>query len=198
MPRLWNDTIETHRRQVREAILDTTWTLAAERGLAAVTMSEIAEKTGIGRATLYKYFPDVEAILIAWHQRQIARHLALLATARDEHTDPARRLRSVLDTYARIHRRRTEHQRASSPGHELVTFLHAGDDVAAAHGELHDLFRDVLADAVATGEVRDDVPPAELADYCLSALAAAGTARSDAALGRLVDITLAGLHARVG
>ena len=39
-------------------------------------MSQIAEQTGIGRATLYKYFPDVEAILLAWHERQVTGHLA--------------------------------------------------------------------------------------------------------------------------
>jgi AcrR family transcriptional regulator len=35
-------------------------------------MSQIAEETSIGRATLYKYFSDVEAILIAWRLRQCA------------------------------------------------------------------------------------------------------------------------------
>ncbi|MEP7020668.1 MAG: helix-turn-helix domain-containing protein, partial [Pseudonocardiales bacterium] len=67
MPKLWTDTIEAHRQAVREATLDTAATLVAERGLSAVTMSRIAEETGIGRATLYKYFPDVEAIMTAWH-----------------------------------------------------------------------------------------------------------------------------------
>ena len=52
---------------MREAILDATGELVLSRGLLAVTMSDIAEATGIGRATLYKYFPDVEAILNAWH-----------------------------------------------------------------------------------------------------------------------------------
>ena len=75
MPKLWNETIEAHRRAVHDAALDTAAALVAERGLLSVTMSQIAEETGIGRATLYKYFPDVEAILIAWHERQIARHL---------------------------------------------------------------------------------------------------------------------------
>ena len=33
MPRLWNETIEAHRRDVRQAILDTTAELVTERGL---------------------------------------------------------------------------------------------------------------------------------------------------------------------
>ncbi len=75
MPKLWTETIQTHRNQVRDAILDTTAALVAEQGLLQVTMSQIAEQAGIGRATLYKYFPDIESILLAWHDRQITAHL---------------------------------------------------------------------------------------------------------------------------
>ena len=67
VPRLWNETIEAHRRAVRDAILDTTWALVCEYGLRSVPMSQIDGETGIGRATLSKYFPDVEARLPAWH-----------------------------------------------------------------------------------------------------------------------------------
>src|SRR5207245_866718 len=59
VPKLWSDTIETHRREVRDAILETTVALVTKQGLRAVTMSQIADEAGIGRATLYKYFPDV-------------------------------------------------------------------------------------------------------------------------------------------
>jgi AcrR family transcriptional regulator len=83
VPRLWDETIEAHRRAVRDATLDTTAALVAEHGLASVTMSQIAEQTGIGRATLYKYSPDVEAILVAWHEREVTGHLAQLASVRD-------------------------------------------------------------------------------------------------------------------
>src|SRR5262249_32644362 len=100
VPKLWNDTIEAHRREVREAILDATWALASEHGPASVKMSEVAQKTGIGRATLYKYFPDVEAILDAWHHRHINRHLAQLAEVRDRIVDPGKRLQAVLEAYA--------------------------------------------------------------------------------------------------
>jgi hypothetical protein len=49
---------------------------------------------------------------------------------------------------------------------------------------------------VATGDVRDDVAPDELAGYCLHALAAARELRSRTAARRLVTVTLAGLTAR--
>ncbi|RUV80905.1 TetR/AcrR family transcriptional regulator, partial [Mesorhizobium sp. M5C.F.Ca.IN.020.14.1.1] len=80
MPKLWNETIDAHRRAVRDATLDATAALVAERGLLSVTMAKIAEETGIGRATLYKYFRDVEAILVAWHERQVTGHLEHLIT----------------------------------------------------------------------------------------------------------------------
>ena len=100
VPRLWTDTIEQHRRAVRDATIDATAALVAEHGLNAVTMTGIAEKTGIGRATLYKYFPDVEAILLAWHERQITAHLAHLVEARDHARTPGERLPAVLRAYA--------------------------------------------------------------------------------------------------
>src|SRR5436305_3937061 len=92
VPKLWRETVAAHRREVRDAILDTTMALVAEHGLTAVTMSQIAGQTGIGRATLYKYFPDVDAILIAWHQRQVDAHLAELARIRDQPAAAGQRL----------------------------------------------------------------------------------------------------------
>lgn len=43
---------------------------------------------------------------------------------------------------------------------------------------------------------RTNMPPAELASYCLHALNAAAALLSEAAVGRLVTITLAGLRPR--
>lgn len=192
MPKLWKDTVEAHRRDVREAILDTTWMLACRHGPAAVRMSEIAERTGIGRATLYKYFPDVNAILAAWHHRQIESHLAELAAIRDRTPDPARRLAAVLEAYARIHQQRAHHRRGAH-GAELTTLLHTDDQVAHAQRQLHQLLEELIEQAMRAGEVRDDVPPAELAGYCLHALTAAG-AYPAAAIPRLVTLTCAALR----
>src|SRR5260370_37940118 len=102
MPKLWNKTIEAHRNAVHEATLDTTAALVAKHGLRSVTMSQIAEQTGIGRATLYKYFADIEAILVAWHERQVTGHLKHLAEVRDRAGDAGERLATVLEAYALI------------------------------------------------------------------------------------------------
>jgi AcrR family transcriptional regulator len=191
VPNLWKETMEAHRVAVRDAILDTTWALVAEHGLTSVTMSQIAEKTGIGRATLYKYFPDVEAILLAWHERQIADHLKHLAEVRDQAGSAAERLEAVLEAYALISHERFSHEH---PGPELAALLHRGEHVAQAQQQLIDLIRDLLSEAAQTGDIRDDIAPEELASYCLHALAAAGSLPSKAAVRRLVTVTLAGLR----
>jgi AcrR family transcriptional regulator len=189
VPRLWNQTIEAHRAAVREATLDTTAALVAKHGLRSVTMSQIAEATGIGRATLYKYFPDVEAILLAWHERQIAGHLQQLAEARDHTGQPGQRLHAVLEAYALI-----SHESHGHRDSELGAFLHRDGQVAHAEQQLRGMIRDLLAEAVRSGNVRDDVAADELAGYCLAALSAARTLPSKDAVRRLVTVTLAGLR----
>ena len=185
MPKLWDETIDAHRRSVRGAILDTTAALVSERGLRSVTMSEIAEAAGIGRATLYKYFPDVDAIMVAWHQRQISGHLEQLAQLGSGSAGPGERLRAVLEAYAFI-----QHE---SHGHELAAVLHRGDHVAHAEHQLRAFLADLLREAAAAGGIRDDIAADELANYALHALASAGSLPSKAAVRRLVGVTLDGL-----
>ncbi len=198
VPKLWQDTIETHRQSVREAILDTAASLVAEHGLRSVTMSEIAERTGIGRATLYKYFPDVESMLLAWHERQVTRHLEELRRLRNDRGPIADRVQAVLAAYAHIHHRLAAHHasgHAPGGGGDIAALLHRGEHVAEAQRELEEFMRSLLAEAAEAGAVRDDIPPAELAAYCLHTLTGAAQLRSKAAVQRLVQVTLAGLLA---
>jgi AcrR family transcriptional regulator len=189
MPKLWTETIEAHRREVRDAVLDTTAALVAEHGLRSVTMSQIAEETGIGRATLYKYFPDVEAILVAWHERQITGHLEYLAEVRDRASDAVDRLEAVLEAFALISDESQGHRDS-----ELAAFLHRDEQLPRAQQQLRRMIRELLTEGAKAGELRDDVPPDELASYCLHALTAASRLPSKAAVRRLVTVTLAGLR----
>ncbi len=188
MPKLWSETIGAHRRAVFEATLDATASLVAKLGLRSVTMAQIAERTGIGRATLYKYFSDVEAILLAWHERHVTGHLEHLIEVGSQGDNPGKRLEAVLMAFALISH---EHQDT-----ELAALLHRGKHVARAQQQLSRLIRTLLIEAAQAGEVRNDVAPGELATYCLHALAAASSLPSKTAVRRLVAITLAGLHPR--
>ncbi|MGW6279447.1 TetR/AcrR family transcriptional regulator [Kribbella sp. NPDC055071] len=163
---------------MQTAVLDAAAALVAERGLTGVSMSEVAKRTGLGRATLYKYFPDVDSILVAWHQRQVGEHLRQLADTWERTAS----LETVLGAYALIC---YEH-----PSSDAAASLHRGQHVAHAQAHLIDFIAQLLVD------VRDDVPPKELAAYCIHALTAASAAPSKAAVRRLVAMTMAGITAR--
>jgi AcrR family transcriptional regulator len=190
MPQLWSETIAAHRAEVREAILDAAGDLLRRRGQFALTMSELATAANIGRATLYKYFPDVEQVMAAWHERQVAAHLAELRALAEQPGDGAERLRAVLAAYGRIWQQRQQHGDA-----ELSAVLHRNRPTDGSEARLIDIFTDLITEAAGAGALRRDVPPAELAAYCVSALEAARVAASQAALARLVEVVWTGLAA---
>ena len=187
MPKLWNDTIEAHRTAVRDATIDITAKLAVKYGIPAVTMSLIAKETGIGRATLYKYFPDVETILFAWHERQIARHLAHIEKVAEGASGPVARLTSVLEAYAIIVH--------AHHGTGFNAALHRRPGAKQAELTLHRFVSTLIAQATAAGELRADIPADELAHFALAGLAAASQLPTKAAVNRLVLLILSGLRA---
>ena len=189
MPKLWSATVEGHRQEVREAILDAVGELVMSQGVLALSMSAVAEAAGIGRATLYKYFPDTEELLAAWHERHVQVHLAALGALAEGEDDQAERLRKVLLAYAHICQQRRRHGAG-----DVTAALHRGERVAALRAQLLGLVARVIAEAAAVGVVRGDVPANELATFSVNALEAAAETTSDAALARLVDLVWSGLR----
>jgi AcrR family transcriptional regulator len=175
---------------VRDAILETTAALVTQHGLRSVTMSQIADETGIGRATLYKYFPGVEPILIAWHERHVSQHLERLAELSNEPGAASERLDAVLEAFALISHQRQQH------GTELAALVHRNEHVSGPEQRLTGIVRDLIVEAVDARAVRGDIPAEELAFYCVTALAAAGSLPSTAAVTRLVRVVRDGLRAR--
>lgn len=187
MPKLWAETVDSHRHEVRSAILDAVGELVRQRGALAVSMSEVAVQAGIGRATLYKYYPDVEALLHAWHTRHAAHHLATLTDLRDQPGDPWARLLGVLQGYARICQQRLQYA-----GGDLGALLHRAEHTDHLNSQLLDLLTTLIAEAAHSGAVRNDLEPVELAHYCRRALEAAADVPSEH-LDRLVDLVYTGL-----
>jgi hypothetical protein len=88
----------------------------------------------------------------------------------------------VLGKYAQICQERRRHG-----GDELAAALHRTETVAELRRHLLGLITRLIADAAASGHVRDDVPPSELASFTIHALDAAVDLTSQAAQTRLVD-----------
>lgn len=57
----------------RDRIVTAALGLIAERGMAGVSMSAIAEQAGVARQTLYNHFPDIDGIVLAvFEQHEVA------------------------------------------------------------------------------------------------------------------------------
>ena len=132
----------------------------------------------------------MQAVLLAWHERQLGRHLAELEEVSRRPGSAAERLASVLEACARL----SAHGSGADPG----AVLHQGEHVARARHRLRDFLAGLIAEGAAAGDLRDDVGPGELAVYCLHALGAAAELAGPAAVRRLVEVTVTGLRPPAG
>ncbi len=95
-PSIWSDSLATHKQRLREHIVGTAGELLAERGLGGVSMSLLAQRAGIARATLYNHFPDFERVLAALVADEVARFRVQLDRHLADASDPVERLRRYL------------------------------------------------------------------------------------------------------
>lgn len=152
-------------------------------------MSSIAENTGIGRATHYKYFPDVESIFSALHQRHIGHHFEHLNEA-GQGGAAINRLKGALTAYAHIQRERpppATRPRVGSPAPQRSIGRQA-------QRELHQMTRELVEDAVSDGAIRDDIPSTASPAMPSTLSTQPDYAPSEAAASRLVTLTVAGMR----
>ena len=69
--------------KTREALLEAVERLVAAEGHAAVTTTRLAAETGISVGTIYRYFADREALLLAAYDATVARIVAVCAEELD-------------------------------------------------------------------------------------------------------------------
>lgn len=92
----WAEVLDEHRARQRRQIMAVALELVAERGLAGVSMSALAQRAGISRATLYHYFPDLEQVLLAWVGEEVDTFVAELARELTSQDDPVVQLRRIV------------------------------------------------------------------------------------------------------
>jgi AcrR family transcriptional regulator len=72
---------ERLRHRTREDILDAAMDVVTAQGVAALNLSEVARRVGMGQPSLYRYFPSRVAVYDALFERGMAAHLAAVEAA---------------------------------------------------------------------------------------------------------------------
>lgn len=88
---------------MREALVAAAFRLFLERGYGQTTVDDLVTLAGVGRRSLFRYFPSTEDVVFPDHERCLAGMEAFLAAA-PEDADPVRQVcdaaRLVLRMYA--------------------------------------------------------------------------------------------------
>ncbi|MFN3651042.1 MAG: TetR/AcrR family transcriptional regulator [Armatimonadota bacterium] len=84
------------RDAMRDRILDAADLLFARYGYRKTSVEDLAREAGIGKGTIYLYFPSKEEIALSWTDRRIRRLVDVLETIAAGPGRPAERLREML------------------------------------------------------------------------------------------------------
>jgi AcrR family transcriptional regulator len=91
-------------QRTRARIVDAAEALHAELGPARTTISAIAERADVTRATVYRHFPDDESLFLACSSQWLSRQLLPDPDGWDAEDDPLAMLRSGLTDIYRYFR----------------------------------------------------------------------------------------------
>ncbi|SHP08460.1 TetR/AcrR family transcriptional regulator [Mycobacteroides abscessus] len=154
------------------------------------SMRAIAREAGVGIATLYRHFPNREALVDAIYRDQVAR---LTTGARDliAQLPPPAALRRWMDLFG--------DWIATKNGmlHTLVAMVESGEIAhAQTRAELLAAIDDILDAGRLTGELRTDVSAEDIAAGLIGIFTVAKPPEHDARANRLLNILMDGLRTR--
>lgn len=97
MPRITGSNIAEHVATQEAAVVAAARRLFAERGVGAVSLGDIAAAVGLGRTSLYRYFPTKAHILQRWFDLVMDPLVERSLSVTQEYDDPAAALADWLD-----------------------------------------------------------------------------------------------------
>jgi AcrR family transcriptional regulator len=132
------------QRETRRRIVEATVELHRTRGPANTTISEVAQRAGVNRLTVYNHFPDLSDLLRACSRSWTERHPAPDPTPWAQISDPQVKLRTALTDlysfYARTEPMRANVLRDAQTMPELAALLEGS--VVPYLEEVRDLLAD--------------------------------------------------------
>jgi AcrR family transcriptional regulator len=180
--------------QARQAIIEATLDLFAEQGFEGVCVEAVAARAGVGKATIYRRWPNKEELL-----------LAALGSMKSPIPEPAGSVRDDLVAHLTVMcadksdpRKARRYALLLGEGQKYPRLIARYKETVI--GPRHDAIREIIRRGIASGELR---PDADI-EIALLALTGAVLAKEKAADGslngefaaRIVDELMLGLAAR--
>ena len=102
MPKIIGESRASHRERTRARLFEALGSLMGEQSFESITMSQIAERAGVGRTAVYNHFADKEVLLLAY-MREVTSEFARVLTQRLEaEPDPLMRLRIYIRSHLQM------------------------------------------------------------------------------------------------
>ena len=102
MLKIIGESLASHRELTRARLFEALGSLMGEQSFESITMSQIAERAGVGRTAVYNHFADKEVLLLAY-MREVTGEFARVLTQRLEaEPDPLMRLRIYIRSHLQM------------------------------------------------------------------------------------------------
>ena len=138
----------------REEILDAATFLFAKQGYTETDTQQLADELGVGKGTLYRYFPSKRELFLAAADRGMRRLCESIDASVSAIQDPPERIAQVVRSYLTYFAEHPElcelliHERALFKDREKPTYI--------KHREAHrDRLREMYRNYIAQGQIRN-------------------------------------------
>lgn len=146
-------------KRAQTAILGSAYALLEERGLAGVTIEAVAERAGVGKPTIYRYWANARELAMAAFMDQTelsveaAEHEATITSLKNQ-------LQRVVGRFATTAGRQSAVLMASADADSELSKAFRNQIILKSREE----GRNILQRGMAKGEIRTDIPIETLLD----------------------------------
>ena len=144
--------------EVDEAIMVATLDVLVQDGFAHLTMEGVADRAGVGKASLYRRWPNKVALVVET-LRRLAEQQVVLPDTGTVHDDMLAYLRAIVRT------KRTESEVLSAVGHEVAS---NAELAKAVRQEILPVLWKPVATIIQRGIDRGELPPSTDVDLVMA------------------------------
>jgi AcrR family transcriptional regulator len=96
VPKVTGGSVVAHREATRAAIFTAFARLVYERGYDTITLADVAGAAGMSRTTMYNYFPDKDALAVAYAEHEVDVYVKDLRSSIAAADNPVDQLRTYI------------------------------------------------------------------------------------------------------